>query len=167
MNTNILHTSILAIALLAGSAASALAQSEAPVRDCPFGHPPGYGRDLTPEQRAEHRAAIQQTMATLRQKQTDGTLTAEEAAWLKNVEERGGPCVSGAPRGRGPGKGPGAGNGRRFRHGPGDGSGPGNGQDAGPGPGRGNGGRHGLRDGTGPRATDGTCPKATPPPVTE
>jgi hypothetical protein len=44
--------------LLSGSATVLLAQNAA-TPTCPFGHEPGYGRSLTPEQRAEHRAGVQ------------------------------------------------------------------------------------------------------------
>ncbi|HNQ87127.1 MAG TPA: hypothetical protein PKM73_00680 [Verrucomicrobiota bacterium] len=164
MKTLKLTPSILAAVLLAGSIVSALAQSAPPARECPFGHPPGYGRNLTPEQRAEQRAAMQQTIDTLRQKLANGTLSPEEEAWLKNAQQRGGPCINGVPRGRGAGKGPGAANGngqgRRFRQGLGDGTGPGPRPDAAPGRGYGRGFRQGPRDGTGPRALDGACPNA-------
>jgi hypothetical protein len=134
--------SIVAAVLLSGSATGLLAQNTAN-SPCPFGHEPGYGRNLTPEQRAEHRAAVQQYVAELHPKQANGTMTAEEQAWLKQAQERGGRCITGTPRGPGAGKG--------LRAGQGAGKGPGAGQGAGKGH------RRGLRDGTGPRNGDGTC----------
>jgi hypothetical protein len=142
MKTTHLTRSIVAAVLLGGSATMLLAQDAANL-PCPVGHAPGYGRKLTPEQRAGHRAAMQQQMTVLREKQANGTLTAEEQTWLKQAEERGGPCVTGTPRGPGAGKG--------LRAGQGAGKGPGAGQ------GRGRGHGRGLRDGTGPRNGDGTC----------
>jgi len=137
-----LTRSIVAAVLLSGSATVLLAQNAANPA-CPFGHEPGYGRSLTPEQRAAHHAVVQQYLTELRQKQANGTLSAEEQAWLKQAEERGGRCITGTPRGPGAGKG--------LRAGQGAGKGPG--------PGQGAGQRHrrGLRDGTGPRHGDGTC----------
>ena len=134
---------IVAALLLSGSATVLLAQ-DAASSPCPFGHEPGYGRSLTPEQRAAHQAVVQQYLAALRQKQANGTMTAEEQAWLQQAQERGGRCITGTPRGPGAGKG--------LRAGQGAGKGPG--------PGQGAGQRHrrGLRDGTGPRQGDGTCP---------
>lgn len=137
MKTNRIIRSLVAAVLLAGAATPLLAQNVPAT--CPLDHEPGYGRTLTPEQKAEHRAAMQQYVAELRQKQAQGTLTAEERAWLQQVEQRGGPCIDGTPRGGGPGKGPGAGNGGGQRH------------------------RRGLRDGTGPRNADGTCPNGNGP----
>jgi hypothetical protein len=129
--------SIVAAVLLSGSAAILTAQeNNAPA--CPFGHEPGYGRSLTPEQRAVHRAVAQQLMSELRQKQADGTLTAGEQAWLEQVERRGGMALTGTPRGGGAGKGQG------LRQGQGQGKGQGK--------------RQGLRDGTGPHHVDGVCP---------
>jgi len=138
-----LTRSIVAAVLLSGSATVLLAQN-ATSSPCPFGHEPGYGRNLTPEQRAAHQAVVQQYVAELRQKQANGTMTTEEQAWLKQAEERGGRCINGTPRGPGASKG--------LRVGQGAGKGPGNGQGAGKGH------RRGLRDGSGPRSADGTCP---------
>ena len=142
MKMNHLAKSLLTAVLLA-SPVSALRAQDAATSPCPFGHEPGYGRKLTPEQRAEHRAAMQQYLSELRQRQADGTLTAEEQAWLQQAEERGGRCITGAPRGPGAGKG--------VRAGQRAGKGPRAGQGAGMGH------RRGLRDGTGPRSADGTC----------
>jgi hypothetical protein len=133
---------LAAFALLTATSTGLLAQTATPV--CPLGNQPGYGRSLTPEQRAEHRAAMQAHVAEMRQKQADGSITAEEEAWLQQAEQRGGPCIMGTPRGPGGGKGLGAGKGK------------GNGQ--------GQGKRAGLRDGTGPRCADGVCPNGNPPP---
>lgn len=137
MKTTTIVKAILAAVLLNGSATMLNAQTSTPV--CPFGHEPGYGQSLSPEQRAEHRAVMQQYIAELRQKQADGTLTAEEQTWLQQAEQRGGPCVTGAPRGAGAGKGKCAGNGA------------------------GQGKRRGLRDGTGPRNASGACPLGRSP----
>jgi hypothetical protein len=101
MKTTHLTRSIVAAVLLGGSATMLLAQDAANL-PCPVGHAPGYGRKLTPEQRAGHRAAMQQQMTVLREKQANGTLTAEEQTWLKQAEERGGPCVTGTPVVRAP-----------------------------------------------------------------
>jgi hypothetical protein len=125
--------SIVAAALLCGSAAMLTAQ-ESGTPACPFGHERGYGRSLTHEQRAAHRAVAQQFMSELRQKQPDGTLTAEEQTWLQRAEQRGGMALTGTPRGGGAGKGQGFGLGK------------------------GQGKRQGLRDGTGPHRVDGVCP---------
>jgi hypothetical protein len=125
--------SMVAAALLSGSAAILTAQ-ESNTPACPFGHERGYGRSLTPEQRAAHCAVAQQFMSELRQKQADGTLTAEEQTWLLRAEQRGGMALTGTPRGGGAGKGQGFG------------------------PGKGQGKRQGLRDGTGPHRVDGVCP---------
>lgn len=137
MKTNLIVKSILAAVLLSGSSTVLVAQN-APTA-CPLGHERGYGRSLTPEQRAEHRAAVQQMVAELRQKQAQGALTEEEQAWLQQIEQRCGPGITGTGRGGGRGNGPGAGNGGGQRK------------------------RQGLRDGTGPRHADGTCPKGNVP----
>ncbi len=138
MKTKTIIKSIAAALLLSGSATVLLAQNAA-TPTCPFGHEPGYGRSLTPDQRAEHRNAVQQLVAELRAKRDAGTITAEEAAWLEQVERRGGMCINGAPRGPRAGKGQGVGNGAGQCK------------------------RQGLRDGTGPRSADGTCPKGNTP----
>jgi hypothetical protein len=137
MKNKIIIRSIVAAVLLSGSAAILTAQ-ENNTPACPFGHEPGYGRSLTPEQRAAHRAVAQQLISELRQKQADGTLTAEEQAWLERIERRGGMALTGTPRGGGAGKAQG------LRQGQGQGKGQGKGQ--------------GLRDGTGPHHVDGACP---------
>jgi hypothetical protein len=137
MKTTTMFKSLMAAVLLSGSATILMAQTPTPV--CPLGHEPGYGRSLTPEQKAAQCAAVQQLVAELRQKQAQGALTAEEQAWLKQVEQRGGQCLTGTPRGPGAGKGQGVGGGT------------------------GQGKRHGLRDGTGPRSADGTCPLGNSP----
>ncbi len=133
--TTILKGIVIA-ALLSGSTAMLTAQ-ENKTPACPFGHEPGYGRSLTPEQKAAHRVVAQQFMSELRQKQADGTLTAEEQAWLRRAEQRGGMALNGTPRGGGAGKGQG------LRQGQGQGKGQGK--------------RQGPRDGTGPRCPDGGC----------
>ena len=129
--------SIVAAALLSGSVTILMAQTATTA--CPLGHQPGYGRSLNAAHKAEHRAAVHQVVAELRQKQAAGTLTAEEQAWLQQAEQRGGQCLTGTPRGPGGGKGPGVGNGACQRK------------------------RQGLRDGTGPRNADGTCPNDSAP----
>jgi hypothetical protein len=149
MKNKTIIRSIVAAVLLSGSAAIVTAQAAAP--SCPFGHEPGYGRMLTPEQREAHRVVAQQLMAELRQKQADGSLTAQEQEWLARAEQRGGMCLTGTPRGPGHGKGQGLGQGK------GQGNGKGRCQGAGQGK------RQGLRDGTGPRSTDGTCPNGNAP----
>ena len=104
-----------------------------------------------------------------------GTLTDSEKVWLDRMEQAGGLCVNGPPRGR-------CGMGQGF--GPRNGAGPsakigacaqtGNaavsapaGQTTGKGmngrPGRGAG--MGLRNGTGPRSANGTCPLQNPAPA--
>lgn len=135
-NTMILK-SLLAAALLCGSATILMAQSTTTA--CPLGHKPGYGRSLTAEQKTAQRAEMQKLVAELRQKQANNTLTSEEQAWLQMVEKRGGQCINGTPRGPGGGKGQGAGNG----HGKGKGQ--------------------GMRDGSGPRGANGTCPLGITP----
>jgi hypothetical protein len=137
MKTMMIIKSIVAAVLLSSSATMLMAQTATPA--CPLGHEPGYGRSLTATQKAEQCAAVQQLVAELRQKQAKGTLTAEEQAWLKQVEQRGGQCVTGTPRGPGAGKGQGACSG----------TGQGKGQ--------------GLRDGTGPCSAGGTCPIGNSP----
>jgi hypothetical protein len=134
MKTSMITKSFLAFLLILGATAILPAQSAKPV--CPLGNQPGYGRTLTPEQRAQHRTAVQQMVTELRQKQANGTLTAEEKTWLQQVEQRGGMCINGTPRGPGAGQGPGAGNCAGACRGQGK----------------------GLRDGTGPRSANGTCP---------
>ncbi len=138
-----LTKAIVAALLLCGSTIILPAQSTTPV--CPLGNEPGYGRTLTPEQRAEHRAAMQKLVADLQAKAKSGVLTAKEEALLAQIEQRGGMCLTGTPRGCGMGNGQCAGNGA------------GRGQGMGMGMGRGQGMGRGLRDGTGPRSADGAC----------
>ena len=128
-----LTKSIVAALLLCGSTIILPAQSATAV--CPLGNEPGYGRTLTPEQRVEHRAAMQKLVAGLYEKEKNGTLTADEEALLAQIKQRGGPCLTGAPRGGGMGRGWCGGNGA----------------------GQGQGMRWGLRDGTGPCSAAGTC----------
>lgn len=138
MKTTTLLKSILLAGLLSGSASILLAQNAAnPV--CPLGREPGYGRSLTPEQRADHQAAVRELIAELQAKSDAGTATAEELAWLEQVKQRGGPCLTGARRGAGAGKGPGAGKGMGRRM------------------------RRGARDGSGPRNGNGSCPYGNTP----
>jgi hypothetical protein len=134
MKTTNIIKSVVAAVLLSGSATILMAQTAA-TPTCPFGHEPGYGRSLTPEQRAVQQAAMQQLVTELRAKRDAGTITAEESAWLAQVEQRGGKCIGGPNQGRG--KGPRDGTGNQHRR--------------------------GLRDGTGPRNADGTCPNGNTP----
>lgn len=153
--------SIVAAVLLSGSATVLLAQ-DAAAPTCPLGHEPGYGRSLTPEQRAVQRAVVQQMIAELRAKVDAGTITVEEKAWLESVEKRGGMCINGTPRGPHAGKGQANGRGFGQRQGLRDGTGPRNGAGvcpAGNAPGK----RGGLRDGTGPRSATGVCPAGNTP----
>jgi hypothetical protein len=84
--TTLIHT-LTAALLLSGSTVAVLAQDTA-TPTCPLGYEPGYGRTLTPEQRAEHQAAVQQLVTELRAKRDAGTITAEELAWLEQYEQR-------------------------------------------------------------------------------
>lgn len=138
MKTTMIVKSMLAAVLLLGTAS--ILEAQTTTRVCPFGYEPGYGRSMNAEQRAQHRVVVQQKLAELRQKQANGTATAEEQAWLKQVEQRGGMCINGIPRGWCGGRGYGAGNCAGGRQGRGQ----------------------GLRDGTGPRSVDGTCPNTAP-----
>lgn len=166
MKMAIFTKSIMAAVLLTGSTTLLLAQT-APTSTCPFGHEPGFGRSLTPEQRAAHQATMQEAVATLQAKLDAGTITAEELAWLEQAEQRGGPCINGTPRGPRAGKGQGMGWGRQHRQGQGKGQGMrwgcSQGQGQGQGPGAGRGQRRGLRDGTGPCSANGTCPLGNAP----
>jgi hypothetical protein len=137
MKTTLIAKSIITALFLGAAGTSLIAQTT--TATCPLGHEPGYGRSLDAGQKEELRAEKQQLVAELRQKQAAGTLTAEERAWLQAAEQRGGPCISGTPRGRGQGKGPGAGNGMGQRK------------------------RQGMRDGSGPRCAEGTCPNGNGP----
>jgi len=144
--TSILLKSLMAALLLAGSSIMLTAQTAPTQPVCPLGNQPGYGRTLTPEQRMAHRAVVQQYVAELRQKQAKGTLTAEEQAWLKQVEQRGGIILTGTPRGPGFGRGRGAGM-----------------MGAGAGAGLGPRQRQGLQNGTGPCCAAGVCPLGNTP----
>lgn len=68
---------------------------------CLSGQPGGTAWSLTPEQRAERQQKMQQLLADLRAKKAAGTITIEEQAWLDYVEQAGGMCVNGVPRGGG------------------------------------------------------------------
>lgn len=140
---------------------------------------PGPAWRLTPEQLAERQQKVQATLADLRAKRDNGTINANEKAWLDRMEQAGGLCVNGVPRGggRGAGLGPRNGTGPRAQMGTcplvndpsagptlgqgGRGGGFGRGWCGGRGLGQGRG--FGLRNGTGPRAQDGTCPLLNPP----
>jgi hypothetical protein len=106
----------------------------------------GRAQQVAPENETKdkiNRVVAQQFISELRQKQADGTLTAEEQAWLERIERRGGMALTGTPRGGGAGKGHG------LRQGQGQG--------------KGRGKRQGLRDGTGPHHVDGVCPNGNGP----
>jgi hypothetical protein len=102
---------------------------------------PGPAWSLTPEQLADRQQKVQAVLADLRVKRDNGTINANEKAWLERMEQAGGLCVNGVPRGGGRGAGMGWGGGR----------------------GRGWGGGFGLRNGTGPRAQAGSCPLLNSP----
>jgi hypothetical protein len=123
MKTTNLIKSIMTGLLLSGSTLLSVAQTTTPV--CPLGNEPGCGRTLTPEQRAAQSAARQLVMAGLYARQAAGVLTLEEEAMLAQMGQRGGQCLTGAPR---VGSGTAAATGARQGQ--------------------------GLRDGTGPRTTD-------------
>ena len=80
---------------------------------CPLGLQcgSGQGRLLTPEQRAERQKAMQACVAGLREKNANHTITPEEQKWLEQMEQRGGLCINGVPRGPRGGFGAGQGNG--------------------------------------------------------
>jgi hypothetical protein len=136
--------------------------------------PTGPAWKLTPEQRAERQQKVQSTLTELRAKRDNGTINTNEKAWLDRMEQAGGRCVNGVPRGggRGAGLGPRNGTGPRAQMGtcplindssaaptlsPGSrGGGFGRGWCGGRGAGQGGG--FGLRNGTGPRAQMGMCP---------
>jgi hypothetical protein len=136
----------------------------------------GPAWSLTPEQRAARQQQVQTTLADLRAKRDNGTITANEKVWLERMEQAGGLCVNGVPRGGGRG----AGFGPRAQMGtcpfvthataatvtsaPGGGRGRGFGMGWRGGRGRGQGNGLGLRDGTGPRSQNGTCPWVNPTP---
>lgn len=156
-------------ALLLGSPALTLQAQDSANPSCPWGHPPGYGRNLSPDERAAQRAACDEFLTTLREKQAQGSLTAEEQAWLERFEQRRGPGSVDRPRdGRGQGFGPA--NGRRGGPGYRDAEGRPGGR--GFGPAERGGQRHrqgqgqgqGLRDGTGPRHAQDAPPAEVPPP---
>ena len=127
--TSIITGLALSIALLGSVATQALAQDNTAAQ-CPMGRA-GCGQgpawNMTPEQRAEHVQQMQAYVAGLREKKANGSITAEEAAWLAKMEERGGLCVNGVPRGprggfgaqgqAGQGRGMGAGKGHRWGQG--------------------------------------------------
>lgn len=136
---------IMAGLVVSGSATMLKAQSNASPA-CPFGYEPGYGRTLTAEQRAEHRAALQQTIASLREKQASNTISAEELNWLQQFGNRG------------QGQGMGARRGQRGGWGRGGGNGMGNGN------GMGYGWRRGWTDASGPRCGNPNAQPANPAP---
>jgi len=90
---------------------------------------PGPAWTLTPEQLNARWQAVQQWVSSLRAKRDNGTITPQEKQWLEAMEQRGGLCINGIPRGpqgrsgmMGPG---GAGYGFRGGRGQGFGQGPG------------------------------------------
>lgn len=179
MNRTILILLALVLNSLAfrGTAQSAPPQATSPTLQ------PGPAWTLTPEQLAERQKQMQVTLAQLRMKRDNGTITMNEKAWLERVEQAGGWCVNGIPRGPGGGTGLGRGNGTgpraqlglcplvnttsttaRTTAGGGRGWGRGGGGGYCGGRGWGRGGGWGLQNGTGPRAPMGLCPLlATPP----
>jgi hypothetical protein len=140
---------------------------------------PGPAWSLTAEQLAARRQMVQATLADLRAKRDAGTINATEKAWLDRMEQAGGLCVNGAPRGGGRGAGAGQCNGTGpmaqaglcpMQNNPTEAAtaaagGPSRGRGMGWGGkrGRGWGGGFGLQNGTGPRAQDGTCPMQQAP----
>ena len=125
MKTIKLLKTIVAAALLCGSAVLLPAQNANPT--CPLGQTPGCGRSLNAEQRAALQAEMQKLVAELRVKKANGTITAEEQAWLQRMEQRGGACVGGQGCGQGKGQGPKDGTGNQWRRGQGQGRGCGQG----------------------------------------
>jgi len=123
---------VLTIALL-GVVSQATAQDDTTAQ-CPMGLGCGKGAgcNLTPEQRAERQQQCQAYVAALLEKKANGSITAEEAAWLEQMQERGGMCINGVPRGpRGgfgaqgkAGQGCGMGGGKGHRWGQGAGANP-------------------------------------------
>ena len=136
---------------------------------------------LTPEHRTARQQQMAATVEQLRQKKAAGTITDSEKVWLDGMEQAGGLCVNGIPRGR-----CGMGMGMGWRNGLRNGTGPraqlgaclqtgsssvsvpacqasvkGCGMNAGQGQGAG----MGLRNGTGPRIANGTCPLQNPAPA--
>ncbi|MCL5097753.1 MAG: hypothetical protein M1608_09565 [Candidatus Omnitrophica bacterium] len=150
----------------------------------------GPAWSLTPEQLAQRRQMVQNTLADLRAKRDNGTITANENAWLGRMEQAGGLCVNGVPRGtQGAGQGLRNGTGPRAQMGlcpyataatttanatvsnatnantsmaPAVWGGRGFGRGFCGGRGWGRGGGFGPRNGTGPRAQNGTCPLLNP-----
>ncbi len=135
----------LGVAALAARVAQGAETDNPSTPPCPAGQGQGGPAwSMTPEQRAERQKAMQTYVAGLREKKANGTITAKEQACLDRMEQRGGMCVNGVPRGpRGGFGAPGA-----------------NGQ----GQGRGRGGMgRGWRGGAGAGANP-TCPFANPAP---
>ena len=100
---SILAGLVLAVAVVATSSAQQQGQ-EAVANEpanfaCPLGQPCGQGRLMTPEQRAQRQNAMQTFMAGLREKKANNTITPAEQAWLEQMEQRGGLCINGVPRG--------------------------------------------------------------------
>lgn len=175
------------ISLIAGLALAVSAITLAAQTPAPQPPPPSSTRGpawrLTPEQQAQRQIQVQTTLNDLRTKRDSGTLTADEKPRLDRMEQAGGLCVNGVPRGagrgRGAGFGPHDGTGPRAQDGtcplvkqpaavtpaPGTGRGPGIGMGSRGGRGRGQGGGFGLRDGIGPRSQDGTGPLLNTPPA--
>ena len=141
--------------------------------------PAGPMCQMTPEHRTARQQQMASTVEQMRQKKAAGTLTDTEEVWLDRMEQAGGLCVNGTPRGKcGMGMGMGWRNGLRNGTGPraqmgtctlaenGTISAPA-GQATGKGlnAGQGRGAGMGLRNGTGPRSANGTCPLVNPLPA--
>jgi hypothetical protein len=99
MKTTSLHRVALfaatSVALTWALNAADLSQSPPPPKQ-------GQGRLLTPEQRQERHQQIQAIWSELQARKAAGTLTAEEQAWLNQIEQRGGRFVHGTPGQPGP-----------------------------------------------------------------
>ena len=168
---------ILGLALVAGALGVQAQNTPAPSPSTTNTGGPAWR--LTPEQRAERQQFIQATVLDLQARRDNGTLNANEKAWLDRMEQAGGPLVNGVAwgGGRGVGLGPRNGTGPRAQMGacplvngspavstPAAGfRGRGFGMAWGGGRGWGQGGGFGMRNGTGPRARNGTCPLLAPP----
>jgi hypothetical protein len=134
---------------------------------------------MTPEQRTARQQQMAATVEQMRQKKAAGTLTDTEKVWLDRMEQAGGLCVNGTPRGR-------CGMGMGWRNGLRNGTGPraqlgacpqagssavsvpagqANGKGCAMNTGQGQGAGMGLRNGTGPRSANGTCPLQNPAPA--
>jgi hypothetical protein len=156
MKTKISLIAGLALAVSAITLAAQTPATQPPLHSTTRG--PGWR--LTPEQQAQRHVQVQTALNDLRTKRDSGTLTADEKARLEGMEQAGGLCINGVPRGggrgRGAGFGPRDGTGPRAQDGtcplvkhsaavtpaPGSGRGPGFGMGYRGGRGRGQGGGH-------------------------